>query len=181
MGFELNQTLKKFIMKASTLFFVVILLLAVSSAPAQNSAPPGAELTEVWRTEGVLSTCESVLYNPERDLLFVSCINGSPAEKNEKGFIALLQSDGSIKELHWVTGLNAPKGMGIHKNKLYVADIDQLVVIDIKKGKVTDRIPVEGASFLNDIAIGSDGKIYFTDSCTLKRTGYCSPVQEARI
>lgn len=153
-------------MKASSLIYVVVIVLAVSSLTAQISAQPKAELSEIWRTEGELSTCESVLYHPESDLLFVSCINGSPSEKNKKGFIALLTPDGSIKELNWVTGLNAPKGMGIHENKLYVTDIDQVVVVDIKNAKVFDRIPVEGASFLNDIAIGADGKVYFTDSDT---------------
>jgi hypothetical protein len=96
----------------------------------------------------------------------VSCINGSPSEKNEKGFIAVLKPDGEVKELNWVTGLNAPKGMGIYETKLYVTDIDELVVIDIKNAQITKRIPVEGASFLNDIAIGADGKVYFTDSDT---------------
>ena len=85
----MNQTFKKNIMKASSLIYVVVLVLAVSSLTAQISAQPKAELTEIWRTEGDLSTCESVLYSVDRSLLFVSCINGSPAEKNEKGFIAL--------------------------------------------------------------------------------------------
>lgn len=147
----------------STLIVFLVLCLPLVS---QSSPAAQAGLTEIWRTDGVLSTCESVLYNEDLDLLFVSCINGSPAEKNGKGFIALLEPDGSIKKLEWVTGLNAPKGMGILHEKLYVADIDELVVIDIKKAKVSDRIKVEGASFLNDIAIGADGKIYFTDSDT---------------
>lgn len=154
-------------MKASALNLVLIVLLVISSSlVAQTQSSFQSSLTEIWRTDGVLSTCESVLYNEDLDLLFVSCINGSPADKNGKGFIALLDPDGSIKKLEWVTGLNAPKGMGILDDKLYVADIDEVVVIDIKKAKISDRIKVEGASFLNDIAIGADGKIYFTDSDT---------------
>jgi hypothetical protein len=107
-----------------------------------------------------------VLYDNNRNLLFVSCINGAPTEKNGKGYISILQSDGNIKTLKWVTGLNAPKGMCILGNKLYVADIDQLVVIDIDKAKISKSIQVEGASFLNDVATGSDGKVYFSDSNT---------------
>lgn len=154
-------------MRASGLISILIVFF-VLCAPLVAQSPPSAQagLTEIWRTDGVLNTCESVLYNEDLDLLFVSCINGSPAEKNGKGFIALLEPDGNIKTLEWVTGLNGPKGMGILDEKLYVADIDELVVIDIKKAKVSDRIKVEGASFLNDIAIGADGKIYFTDSDT---------------
>lgn len=154
-------------MKASSLISVLILLLVLSSSLVAQR-PPLAQsgLTEIWRTDEVLSTCESVLYNKDRNLLFVSCINGSPAEKDGKGFIALLKPDGSIKKLKWVTGLNAPKGMGILDNRLYVTDIDELLVIDLKDAKITKRIKVEGASFLNDIAVGADGKVYFSDSDT---------------
>jgi outer membrane protein assembly factor BamB len=123
-------------------------------------------LTELWRTDTILSTCESVLYDKTRQLLFVSCINGAPAEKNGRGFISILKSDGTILSLDWVTGLNAPKGMGIRGNTLYVADIDQLLLINIEKAEVIEKLDVEGASFLNDVALGADGRVYFTDSDT---------------
>jgi sugar lactone lactonase YvrE len=120
----------------------------------------------VWSTDTVLTTCESVLYDSQRNTLFVSCINGTPSEKNGSGFIARITPDGNVETLDWVTGLNAPKGMGIHGNNLYVTDIDQLVVIDIENGTVGEKIPVEGASFLNDISVDSDGTVYFSDSDT---------------
>ena len=142
------------------LFLIVALLTIGTSLRAQST------LTEIWRTDEVLSTCESVLYDEDLDQLFVSCINGSPAEKNGKGFISVLKPDGTIKTLDWVEGLNAPKGMAILDGKLYVADIDQLVVINIKKAKIVERIPVDGATFLNDVAVSPDGKVYFTDSDT---------------
>jgi hypothetical protein len=140
-------------------FFLVLFTLG-ATVVAQST------LTEIWRTDEVLNTCESVLYDRNLNQLFVSCINGSPAEKNSKGFISVVKLDGTIQSLKWVTGLNAPKGMAILGGKLYVADIDELVVISIKKAKIVDRIPVEGATFLNDVAVSSDGKLYFTDSDT---------------
>jgi hypothetical protein len=153
--------LKQSIMKRSIqLAFILVLLPYSATLIAQ------ASLTEVWRTDGVLSTCESVLYDKNLDQLFVSCINGSPTEKNGEGFISILKPDGSIESLNWVTGLNAPKGMAILDGKLYVADIDQLVVIHIKKAKIVERIPVDGATFMNDVAVSPDGTVYFTDSDT---------------
>ncbi len=146
--------------RSNPLFLILVLLTFCTSLLAQST------LTEIWRTDEVLSTCESVLYDEDLDQLFVSCINGSPAEKNGKGFISVLKPDGTIKSLDWVKGLNAPKGMAILDGKLYVADIDQLVVINIKKAKIVERIPVEGATFLNDVAVSPDGKVYFTDSDT---------------
>ena len=163
-------------MKKLIVFAISALVLAACntgqrSNNSSESASIAAEakeyvLTQVWSTDTILTTCESVLYDNQRDALFVSCINGMPAEKNGTGFIARLSPDGSVETLEWVTGLNAPKGMGIFGNFLYVTDIDELVVIDIENGSISERIPVSGASFLNDISVDSDGTVYFSDSDT---------------
>lgn len=153
------------------LFILVPALLIISCnspkpAGSQSSTPaePDYSLTELWRTDTVMKTCESVLFDATRQVLFVSCINGAPTEKNGKGYIAMLDVDGNVKSLEWVSGLDGPKGMGVFGELLYVADIDQLVVIDIQKAEIVERIPVVGATFLNDIAIDTDGTVYFTDS-----------------
>ena len=132
-----------------------ILLMGCNSpkpadAGSEAQSDPVYTLTEVWRTDTILRTCESVLYDETRQVLFVSCINGMPSEKDGKGYISMLDPDGNIRSLEWVTGLDAPKGMGIVGNRLYVTDIDQLVVIDIEKAEIEERIQVEVASFLND-------------------------------
>jgi len=153
-----------------TIVSITLLLSCNSAGPKKvaltKKTEPKWSLTEVWRTDTILSTCESVLYDHFRKLLFVSCINGAPSEKNGKGFISILKADGSVLKLDWVTGLNAPKGMGVRGNTLYVTDIDQLLIINIEKAEVMERIDVKGASFLNDVAMGIDGKVYFTDSDT---------------
>ena len=127
---------------------------------------PSFTLTEMWRTDTVLKTCESVLFDENRNVLYVSCINGSSAEKDGDGYISMLGPDGTIESLRWVTGLNDPKGMGVHENRLYVTDIDQLVVIDVENAEIIRQIPVEGASFLNDISVGENGDVYMSDSDT---------------
>jgi sugar lactone lactonase YvrE len=150
--------------------FFTLMPACKNSGPKETASTPDAmaswSLNEIWRTDTLLTTCESVYYDPSRKLLFVSCINGAPTEKNGLGFIALLQPDGSIKEHKWLTGLNAPKGLALHENTLYVTDIDQLVIIDIQNAGIIERLEIEGASFLNDVAIGADGKVYFSDSDT---------------
>jgi len=72
--------------------------------------------------------------------------------------------DGKIIAVDWVPGLNAPKGLGLYKGKLYAADIDEVVVVDIKKGAIDKKIPIDGAKGLNDISIGSDGVVWVSDS-----------------
>lgn len=127
-------------------------------------AAPSYKLTEAWSTEPVLEVPECVLLNPEGNLLYVSNVSGVPTEKNGKGFISKVDLNGKVVELKWATGLNAPKGMAIHGNHLYVSDIDALIQINLKTGEVVEQYPAEGALFLNDVAADAEGKIYVGDS-----------------
>ena len=124
-------------------------------------------LNRIWDTEKTLTTAESVLYDKANDVLYVSCVNGTPPDKKDNdGFISRVTLDGKIKDLKWVTGLSGPKGMGLSGNTLYVTDIDKLVSIDITTGKISKTWKVDGASYLNDLHVTEDGKVYFTDSNT---------------
>lgn len=119
--------------------------------------------------EGI-ATPESVLYDVESDVYLVSNINGSPVEADDNGFIAKLSPEGKVEELKWIDGakdnvtLNAPKGMAVAAGILYVTDIDHIRKFDVKTGEPKGEIAVKGATFLNDIAAGPDGVLYFTDS-----------------
>jgi DNA-binding beta-propeller fold protein YncE len=124
-------------------------------------------LTLLWETSEELTTNESVLYDEAGSTIYVANIDGAPDEKDGNGSISTISQDGEILEQEWVSGLNAPKGMGVHSNKLYVTDIDELIEIDITSASVSETYPVEGAEFLNDVAV-SDGKVYFSDSETGK-------------
>ena len=103
---------------------------------------------------------------PKQDTLFVSNIDGKPDEKDQKGFISKVSpSNGSIIELNWITGLNAPKGMVIYNDsKLYVSDITDLVEIDIANGKIIKHYNAPGSAFLNDVASDNHGNIYVSDT-----------------
>ena len=115
-----------------------------------------------------MKTPESVVYAPKQDTLFVSNIDGKPDQKDQKGFISKISlSNGSITELNWLTGLDAPKGMAIYNNsKLYVSDITDLVEIEIDNGKITNRYNAPGSKFLNDVAVDNQGNIYVSDTDT---------------
>ena len=66
-------------------------------------------------------------------------------------------------EPEWVRGLNAPKGMVMNGDKLYVSDVDQLVEVNVDKGEVSNRWKAEGSQFLNDTAVDSGGRVYVSD------------------
>jgi len=120
-------------------------------------------VTKQWETQQKLLLPESVLYDEERDILYVSNMNGKPAEKNGQGFISKISLNGKIKVLKWVKGLNAPKGMALFEDKLYVSDIDRLVEIDVERGKVVAHYSAPGAQFLNDVAVDASGNVYVSD------------------
>lgn len=65
---------------------------------------------------------------------WIVCVNGQPTEKNGKGFIARLSTKGEVLTLEWAKGMDAPKGMGLAGDLLWVTDIDRLHAIDTKTG-----------------------------------------------
>ena len=113
-------------------------------------------------TEGIV-TPESVYVDPASGFVFISSIVGQPTEKDGKGHIVKATSDGKVVSAAWVTGLNAPKGLRSYRGTLWTADIDAVIGIDIASGKITSRVKVAGAQFLNDVATGPDNTVYVTD------------------
>lgn len=121
-------------------------------------------LEKKWETDSTLKTPESVLFDAGNKVLYTSNIGGAPDAKNGSGSIGKVGLDGKIIAVDWVPGLNAPKGMALVKNTLWVADVDELVTIDITKGQITNHIKVPNAKFLNDVAADTKGNIYVSDS-----------------
>jgi hypothetical protein len=120
------------------------------------------QLKKLWESDSTLAIPESVL--PDKDVLYVSLIDGNPWDTDGKGGIAKLDKNGKIVNASWVTGLNAPKGMGIWNGKLYAADVSEVAVINLATGKVETKIPVPSATGLNDITVDSKGTVYVSDS-----------------
>lgn len=140
--------------------------------PAADSAPGTRMADSVVASVGGFNTPESVLNDAARDQYLVSNINGNPGDKDNNGFIARLKTDGSVDSMHFIQGgkngvtLNAPKGMAIAGDSLWVADIDALRVFDVTTGKPLRTVDLSGqhAVFLNDVTRGPDGSIYVSDT-----------------
>ncbi len=122
------------------------------------------ELKELWRSDTILTTSESVIYDRKRDILYVTNLNMEPRLKDGNGFISRLSPDGKIIDLRWIEGMHSPKGTGLVGDTLYAADIDELIVVDINSGKIARKVPVNGAGMLNDITTDQDGNVYISDS-----------------
>ena len=143
----------------------------VAPAQPQVSSTGGSRATKVGTVVGLLAP-ESVLDDSAQDIYFVSNINGGPLTKDNNGFITRVRPDGAIEVLKFIEGgrggvtLNAPKGLAVLGDTLWVVDIDVLRAFNARTGVPIDSVKLDslGAVFLNDIAIAPNGAIYVTDT-----------------
>ncbi len=138
----------------------IIALFITTSAVAQNKLP--FQLEKDWELSG-FENPESVVLDTNNKVLYVSNVNGAPTAKDKNGYISKVSLNGKIIEEKWIAKLNAPKGLVIYENKLYATDIDEIVEIDIKTKRITS-FKTEGATFLNDITVDSNGNVYATNT-----------------
>lgn len=157
----------------------VIFILALSGCggtpDSQQPAQPQASSTPAtpgdsgqdnakWTVTAGIEAPESVFVDTASGFIFVSDVSGAPDQRDGKGFISKLSSDGNVITASWVSGLNAPKGLRSHNGTLWTADLDEVIGINIASGKISSRTKIDGAKFLNDVAVGDDGTVYVSDT-----------------
>jgi sugar lactone lactonase YvrE len=137
------------------------------TADTAKSGPTAA----IALTVDSLEAPEAARFDPELEVYFVANINGNPLGKDGNGYISRLTRDGKVDSLKFIAGgrggatLNAPKGMAIKGDTLWVADIDAARAFDKRSGKPITSVSLTGrARFLNDAVVGPDGAIYMTDT-----------------
>lgn len=150
-------------MKTSFFLASALLMGSITAVYSQDSSP--LSLTQVWQSDTTLRTPESVYYDAQNKRLLVANINKMNVDAPDgDGFISVLTTDGKIKTLEWAKGLNDPKGMGVVKNSLFVADLKDLVEIDLKSGKIIKRHAAPNAVMLNDVSVSPKGEVFASDS-----------------
>jgi sugar lactone lactonase YvrE len=141
-------------MRALRLFASVFTCLTATSV--------AAEPQKNWEATGFKNP-ESAVYDRASGAIYVSNVNGDPMSKDGNGFISKLSPDGQVIALEWVKGLDSPTGLTLATGKLYAADVDRIVEIDVSKGEITGRFEAPGAKFLNDLATDNTGRVYASD------------------
>jgi sugar lactone lactonase YvrE len=139
-----------------------------STAAAQSTAATAQKIGEATG----LKTPESVKYDADLDVYFVSNIDGNPSGKDGKGEITKIRADSTGTSMPFIESgkngvtLNAPKGLAIKGDTLWVADIDAVRAFNKRTGAPISSVDLRGqkATFLNDVAIGGDGDVYVTDT-----------------
>lgn len=160
-------------MKRSTIWLivlVVVIVVIIVLVRGRNTPDPMMTYDGFELRDAGLNIPESVLYDSDSDVYLVSNINGSPTDVDDNGYISIVNPDGSITNLKWISGesdevtLSAPKGMAIVGNTLYVTDITAVRMFDKSTGEMIGSVDVPGATFLNDLTPDGEGGVYVTDS-----------------
>ena len=115
---------------------------------------------------------ESVRYDPELDVFYVSNMYLFGSEKDGNGFITRVEAGdprrGSILARGGEKGvtLHAPKGIALQGDTLWVADIDVVRGFHRVTGApvATIDLGAHRPTLLNDVAVGPDGSIRVTDT-----------------
>ena len=87
-----------------------------------------------WVVDG-LNEPESAVFDKKNSAIYISNINGDPLKLDKNGYISKISVDGQILEKKWIKGLDAPKGMTIFNDHLFVADINKIWKINTLKKK----------------------------------------------
>lgn len=148
-------------------FVLICLLLATQFAACS---------TRTVKVDG-FSSPESVI--SDGTYFYVSNVGKElkPMDRDGDGYISRLSDEGRVLERRFISGLNAPKGMAVLDDVLYVADIDHIKGFDLSNGEKVFDLDFSGAgtSFLNDITVISDQELLVSATDTgnlyLVRTG----------
>jgi len=156
-------------------FFLPFLLLVLAACDSGGSADGGASPRvstghDLMNVEEVgFEAPAAVVYDDVLDIYYVSSMNGGPLDVDGNGFISRLQPNGHLISLRWIEGgqngveLNAPKGLAILGDTLFVADIDCVRLFNRRSGDPMGSVCPDGAQNLHGLAQERRGPLYATD------------------
>ena len=153
--------------------------------------PDGAfePMSSTVTVTGAIVNAESCTYDAERELIVVPNRGAPQAVLANDAWVSLIRPDGSVHTPRWIgvqgpeeraglappLVLNDPLGSEIAGGVLYVADRDGGTVpddpstavvrrFDARTGAPLGGLPVEGAPWVNDVAVTADGTVYATQT-----------------
>lgn len=139
-----------------------------AAACSRQPAPPPDQPFAIG--DSGLHRPESALHDHTADVYLIANVNGSPFAADANGFISRFQPDGTPLEVRWIDGtladvtLNAPWGMAIRGDTLFVTDIDAVRLFRRADGRPAGTWRVAEATSLRGITVDARGTIYVTDA-----------------
>lgn len=160
---------------------LVVTLLVGLVGLVPPSAPARAH---TGRTLNGFENPESAPWDGATGSFYVSNIGPGPINplgREPDGYLSKVSGEGRLIAAKWVTGLRSPKGIHRRGDDLLVADVGQVVVIDVAGAKIRQTINLEplGAQFPNDVTVDDrTGDAYVSD--TLRNVIYRIPAGGAK-
>tara|TARA_R110002073_G_scaffold288403_4_gene453151 strand:- start:53 stop:970 length:918 start_codon:yes stop_codon:yes gene_type:complete len=142
-----------------------------SPLSATNESGEVQPLSSNVKVFGSFHFAESCVFDPERNLLLV--VNSgvrSGSDLDDDGYISLINPDGSVHTSKWIgvsrenLELVNPLGSNISNGVFYVADGTFVRSFDLESGQPLNSFEVEGATFLNGIAVDDEGTAYISNT-----------------
>jgi sugar lactone lactonase YvrE len=147
-------------------------------------APPGPPAgAHTGRTLSGFENPESAPWDGATGSFYVSNIGPGPIDplgREPDGYLSKVSGEGRLVAAKWVTGLRSPKGIHRRGDDLLVADVGQVVIIDVAGARIRQTIDLDrlGAKFPNDVTVDDrSGDAYVSDM--LRNTIYRIPAGKA--
>lgn len=140
-----------------------LLLILLSFSLFKDTEPV---IEKVWEISEGLEAPESVVYDTERDVLYVSNYtrfvkNGTPYADC---FISKVSLNGQVIDKEWISHLSSPTGLFLKDNLLYIVERFGIAVYDIEHEKMKTRYHIRTKFFINDVSVDFENNIYVTES-----------------
>ena len=145
---------------AGAVVAITILVIVIAAAGHAATRPEPIEADIAWVASGEFCEPETVLPLPD-DTLLIS--NVCDFRERGNGFLTLLDKDGKTLDWRIVDGLDAPLGMALVSDRLYVVDSNRLRVLRWPGYEPLETIELD-TSVANDVAVSPDGVAYVTDT-----------------
>jgi len=152
-----------------------------------NEAGVATPISSNVKVYGSFRFAESCTFDPQRNLIIA--MNAGVAENIEPndGYASLINPDGTVHTTKWIGAtrdgltLNQPLGSAIANGRLYVADTTFVRTFDLATGEPRDAWEVPGATFLNGIAVASDGTVYVSNTGDPQRVYRIAPNGQSSV
>ena len=134
---------------------LVLTLLAGLVGLVPPASPAGAH---TGRTLRGFENPESAPWDGATGSFYVSNLGPGaidPMGREPDGYLSKLSGEGRLVAAKWVTGLRSPKGIHRRGDDLLVADVGQVVVVDVAGARIRQTIDLDrlGAGFPNDVTV----------------------------
>lgn len=145
-----------------------LLLVAGCGDASTVEEPTTAAAVEV--ADAGLQGPRAIIYDAAADVYLVSNINGNPLEEDENGFVSRVSPDGEVLELEWIPSagstplIDAPKGMAIRGDTVFITDIECVRIADRETGEIYETRCLDDVTSLSGIDVAEEGSFFLSDS-----------------